>query len=431
MIESRAFRTWFLLLVLFTLLAGESWRYSISWYGFGAIAVFITVVSIAVLLRGKRDRTWRIGSLPYPLFAFLALATLSIAWSHYRGATALGLLVTWMTVVAAVATAIRYTWRELLDALAVALRIILGLSLLFELVVATFVRRPVLPLWVDYGKEADLPKLLYWSRNELFEVFDGGRIQGIVGNSSLLAFLALLGVVVFALKLAERKGRGSGWVWLAVAGATILFTRSATISVALVAIAVVVAAVLLVRRAQSSRDRAITYWYLAGFVATGVAIALVFGSQLLGVLGKSEDLTGRLGIWEKVIALAQERPAFGWGWVSYWVPWVDPFDHLVTRNGVLQLHAHNAWLDVWMQLGIVGLVVFGALVVSTVARAWLTATDRPQATPGKAGKYSVVSLLPILLLTALLVQSVAESRLLVEYGLFLLVIVAVKTRQQA
>ncbi len=40
-----------------------------------------------------------------------------------------------------------------------------------------------------------------------------------------------------------------------------------------------------------------------------------------------------------------------------------------------------------------------------------------------------MSLLPLLLMVALLVQSVAESRLLVEYGMFLLVIVAVKTRR--
>jgi hypothetical protein len=41
------------------------------------------------------------------------------------------------------------------------------------------------------------------------------------------------------------------------------------------------------------------------------------------------------------------------------------------------------------------------------------------------------SLLPLLVLSALLVQSVAESRLLVEFGLMFLVIVAVRTKRGA
>ena len=119
---------------------------------------------------------------------------------------------------------------------------------------------------------------------------------------------------------------------------------------------------------------------------------------------------------------------FGWGWVSYWVPWVAPFDHLAENNGVRQLHAHDAWLDIWLQLGILGLVVMGALVLSTFARSWAYAVDRPQSLPGKPGALTAATLLPLLVLVALLVQSVAESRLLVEYGMFLLALVAVKTK---
>ena len=50
-----------------------------------------------------------------------------------------------------------------------------------------------------------------------------------------------------------------------------------------------------------------------------------------------------------------------------------------------------------------------------------------RATPARPG-FTAISLLPLLLLVALLVQSVADSRLLVEYGMFLLVIVPVKTK---
>ena len=79
-----------------------------------------------------------------------------------------------------------------------------------------------------------------------------------------------------------------------------------------------------------------------------------------------------------VAALAAERPVLGWGWVSYWAPWAAPFDTLAERKGVLYLQAHNAALDVWFQLGAVGLVLFTALVVSTLWRSWFRAVDRPR-----------------------------------------------------
>jgi hypothetical protein len=427
MTRGHRWRQTFLVVALFTLLAGDAWRYSLSWYGWGAIAVLVLAASVVLLVR--RRSAWRIGSLPYPLLAFLALATASIAWSFYPGASALGVLTTWATITVGVAVAVAFTWREILSGLGMTLRIILGASLLFELVVAVFVRRPVLPFWVDYGG-GDIPKLLYWSRNELFEVFDGGRIQGIVGNASTLAMLAALAVVTFGIQLAVNERRRPVVVgWLAVAALTLGMTRSATITLALVAAAIALGAALLVRRATTPSRRALTIGGIAVALAAGVAACLALSSQILVALGKSEDLTGRLGIWEKVIALAQERPVQGWGWVSYWVPWVAPFDDLVFRNGVRQLHAHNAWIDLWLQLGILGLIVFGALVLSTLVRAWFVAVDRSGLGAQQPGQYRAITLFPLLLLVLVLVQSVAESRLLVEYALVILVIVAVKTKR--
>src|SRR5690606_13944506 len=141
----------------------------------------------------------------------------------------------------------------------------------------------------------------------------------------------------------------------------ILMTKSATVTLAAAGVAAALAAALLVRRARTGRGRLAVYGVSAAVVAASVAAAIVFRAELLELLGKSADLTGRLGIWAKVIDLAQQRPAFGWGWVSYWVPWADPFNNLVFRSGVRQLQAHNTWLDVAFQLGLVGLIIFAAL----------------------------------------------------------------------
>lgn len=429
LIENRRARTVFLVIVLFTLLAGDTVRYTIGWAGWIVLVALLGAASIALLV-AQRGR-WRIGSLPYPLLAFLVLSAASIAWSFYPGASALGVLSTWLTIAGGVAVAVTYAWTEILRGLGIALRLILGLSVLFELFVSLIIRHPVLPLvaqpGVDYANLPDkIPLMYYWSRDVLFV---DGKIQGVLGNSVLLSMVALLGIIVFGVQLFDRTYR-KRWTlpWLALAVVLFVLSRAATNIVGAVVVAGVLAAVLLVRSTNTARARGIAYGVVGAAVLAVAAAAVAFFPLILKILGKSADLTNRGQIWHDVIALAQERPVFGWGWVSYWAPWVKPFDTLAANNGVRQLHAHDAWLDVWLQLGIVGLVVFGALVLSTFVRAWSYAVDRPQVEPGKPGAFRVVALLPLLILVALLVQSVAESKLIVEYGIFLLTVIAVKTK---
>ena len=432
-LDDRRFRLGFAVVALFTVLAGDAWRYSLSWYGFGVIAIVLSVIGVLLLVR-NRD-SWRISRLPYPLLAFLALATVSVAWSFYPGATLLGLFVTYLTVIIGLTLAVILSWHDVLLVLGRTLRIIIGLSLLFELVVSVILRSPLLPFWpspgIDYSNLPDkIPKLLFWSRNELF--VDGGKIQGIVGNSSLLAQAALLGLIVFGIQLAARSVGRAGWVWLAVALVAIGLTRSATIFLAIAALLVVTLAVVLVRRARTPRERAGTYGGIVAVVVVLVAGAIASQRVILSLLGKNSELTGRTEIWQHVIHTWLERPAFGWGWISYWVPWAYPFTDkkllYVEAGGVQVLHAHDAWLDVLFQLGVVGLVVFAALVLSTLWRSWQLAVDRSFTGPKDSGSYSWLSLLPLLVLVAQLIQSIAESRILVEGGWLLLILWAVKTK---
>jgi O-antigen ligase len=411
--------------MFFTLFAGDFWRNLISWPGYFVLAAILAATSVVLLVRIRPAFRWR--RTPWTLAAFLVLATLSIAWSFYPGASALGVLAQWVTTAGAVFLALCLDWPGLLRSLANAFRWILALSLLFEFVVAAFVRRPVIPLWVDYGP-GPYPQAFYWSRGLLFH---GGQIQGIQGNSNLLAMVALLALVVFGIQLADRTvRRGTGITWLVVAALCLALTRSSTVILAGVVTVVVLAFALWMRRAAPDRRRPV-YLSAAGLVVVALGLGIAFASRIPVLLGKSEDLTGRLTIWSQVIGLARQRPVFGWGWVSYWAPWVKPFEGLAKRNGVVYLQAHNAWLDVWMQLGVVGLVIVILLVLTTLGRSWFLAVDRPRFRVRAAEPYTALALLPLLLLAALIAQSFAESRLLIEAGWALLVVLAVKTKQSA
>ena len=402
------------------LAAGDFWRYLLSWWGWGALAVLVVTLSVVELVRHRVDPR----RMPIWLLLFLAFAALSIAWSAYPGASALGVLLTLATTSVAAFLATCLSWEEVLETLSDALRWILGLSLLFEFIVAVVVRHPVLPFWVDYSGLKSIPRAFYWSRDLLFE---GGRIQGIVGNANILGMLALLALIVFALRLAARKGSPVwGWLWTAVAVAALALTRSSTVIVATVAIVLVAVFLAVVRRASGRARRIVFASGIALAIALAV-IAVVAREALLGVLGKSSDLTNRLEIWETVGDLAMQRPVAGWGWVSYWAPWVEPFDDLVVIKGVTYLQAHNAWLDVFLQLGAIGVALFALLVLGALVRSWGMAAEATRIRYAPSDLRRPENAAPLLLLVALLVQSLAESRLIIEIGFALLVVIAVKT----
>ena len=413
----------FAIVVFVFLLAGNAVRYVVGLPAFFALSAVVVIASIVVFLRLKPER-FRWYRLPAPIYWFLTLATLSIAWSAYRFESVLGVTLQWATTVVAVVLAFVLSWHELLRTFATALRYVIGLSLLFELWVALVVREPVMAWWMEQPAGEPL-NILFWSRDLLFA---GGPIQGLLGNSVLLGFAALLGLIVFAIQLrAGLVRRGFGWFWVAVSVLTLLLTRSATVWVALIAVLLALGLALWARRLGPER-RMPVYYTGAGALVVALLVTVFARDWLFGLLGKSGDLTGRADTWAKVWQLIEQHPWFGWGWVSYWPTWVKPFDGLDTKAGIPVMSAHNAWIDVWLQLGVVGVLVFAPIVALTLLRVWFRAVDQPRRGPGPALPYATSALWPWLVMVALLVQSITESRLLIESGWLLLIIFAVKSR---
>jgi exopolysaccharide production protein ExoQ len=365
-------------------------------------------------------------TLPRVLVLWLAFAVVSLAWSQYPAASAIGIVATLATTLGAVAVTSTLPWPSIVVALGRALRLHVGASLLFELVVGVFVRRPVCPVYLDCS--GGVPDAFFWSRAELFT---GGRIQGLQGNSNILAVFALLALVVTAVQLsAGQVTKNAGRAGIAAAVVALLLTRSATTVVCAVAVALVLLLVTRLRATPVER-RGRVYGAAAVLAVLAAGLLLLARQPLLALAGRSGDLTGRTDIWSAVLDLGVQHPVVGWGWVSYWIPISEPFIDLAERNGVVYLQAHDAYLDVWFQLGWVGLVLFLLVVVGVVLRAWSWATDRRVLGVGREAAWSALDLLPVLLLALLLVHGLTESRLIVEWGWAIFVVVVVVTRRDA
>ena len=408
--------------VLFTALAGTALVHAFGNTPTAVIAIGGGVLSVVLWAGIRPPLQWR--RLPWYAVGYIGWATVSLLWSAWPQATAVTLLLLWITTVQGLFVGAVLTWRELVRAIASALKWVMALSIIFELWVSIFVKAPILPGFVV--AKADDP-IEYWSRNNLF---DGGRIQGIMGNANLLGPVALLAIIVFAIRFAARAPRRGllvGWIVLSA----YLFYRagSATAYAALAGVAVVLATVLLMRRARRPGER--TKYYIAyAVVAVGGGMALWFlRDTIFSALGRSSDLTGRETIWAAVLERANERPVVGWGFSTPWAPWDPAFDGWIIDHGQSVMQAHNAWIDVYLQLGIIGLVLFSLAAFAYVWRTWFFAVDRPRWDLRDDRPYSPLTLLPTLVGAILIVQSLAESAPLLLWGWMFLIMFGAKIKQ--
>ena len=416
--EYRKAKTGLAVVTLFMLFAGEAIRNLLGWEIFMGMGVLITAIYIVVIIRARHLIHWR--SIPFWLAFFALFAVASVTWAYSPANTALTLWPFVEVTIGGVGIALTLPWNDFIRALGTTLRWILAASLLFELWVSVFVGHAIYPVFIDTSGEK-VPAVYQWSRNLLLE---GGPIQGVVGNRNQLGFIAVIALIVFSIQLAQKTvWRNWGTVWILIALLTIGLTRSATDIIALAAVVAVAALVLWMRSVAATKRRPVYLTAFAVIIALPVLVN-VASSAILAVFGKGSDLTGRTDIWAAVTAMAEQRPVFGWGWLSPWVPWLEPFNNLAVRSGVHYLQAHNVWLDVWMQLGYVGVIALAIAMFALLSRSWFIAIDRPQWDLVETRPYSASSLLPLLVTVALLAQSFAESQLVVQSGWALVVILS-------
>lgn len=410
--------------VIAAALAGTSWLMAFGPFGTGVVAFGSGIVSIALWAVIRPGVQWR--RLPWFAVLYVFWAVLSLLWTAYPSATALTLLLLLTTTVQAMFVGSVLTWRELVRAIASALKWILGLSLVFELWVSLVWGGPLMP---GFGRPPEgTDPIEMWSRDNLFDA--DGRIQGLFGNANALAYVALLGMVVFAIRFASRAPRRALLVaWFALAAFLFVRAGSATAWLTAAAVAVVLATALLMRTTRRPGER--TRYYIAyAVVGLGGLAALWFArGTVFALLGRSSDLTGREGIWQVVAAKAAERPLLGWGFSTPWVPTDPMFDGWILDHGQSVMQAHNMWLDVFFQLGAVGLALIVLTMLAFIWRSWFFAVDRPRWDLVADRPYSAVTLLPTLVGAILLVQGMAESGPLLGWGWLFIVMLAFKIKQ--
>jgi O-antigen ligase len=396
---------------LFILMAGDAVRYSIGWIGWGiaiALGIFATVVFLVAFdARSALRRT------PEPLALLLLVMGLSLIWSQYRPQTLLSFTVQIGATLFGYFLVNQFGWRQLLNILGNTIRFILFASLLFELYAA--LTGPVEPIFPNYQGEPPAPAYL-WSQGNLFE---GERIQGIVGNANLIAFIAVLGMLLFVIEfIVTARSKVIPTLSFGLALGMALLAQSAGMIVATLLVSFAVAIAIIAEGKEPVIRRKVYIRALAILTGLGI-VGGIFQRELFDLLGRSPDASGRFEIWKRVFSLITEKPLEGWGWIGYWIPGVEPWEGLIEINSVPMYQAHNALLDIWVQLGVVGLIAMIWLLLQSFVRLWHIAVRHT----------SPLYLYPLFIFLVIAAQSLTESRLLIEISWVLLVVVSVKSRE--
>jgi O-antigen ligase len=372
----------------------------IGWAGLISI-VSLLVFLAAASLWARRDTLDRTALLPVSLLAFLTWSVLSIAWSQYQWATLGGLA--WAAAYTALGVYIALV-RDTIQIIRMfgdVLRLVFVISLALEVLSGVLIDMPIPFLGIDA------------------HLAQGGPISGLLGNRNELGILAIIGGITFIIEwrtVSIQRGLAIGS--LILASITLLLTRSPIAwGTALISIAVL-AILYGLRRASPARRRYLQFTVL-GVAVVAAVTAWALRSLIVTTLNAGGELNYRLGLWRELWELLKLHTVEGWGWIGQWNTDVAPYSSLGLGTGRPTTSGVNAYLDVWFQLGFIGLAIFVGLLGLAFVRSWLLA----------ARQRTVVFTWPAVVLATLITASLAESGILIEFGWMIFVICCVNASQ--
>jgi O-antigen ligase len=339
----------------------------------------------AVLLVRRRTPLLELLAANKLLFSLAALPAFSILWSSDPGTTARDALALALTMMLGIYLATAFRPAELAAVVA---------WLLATLVLASALLAVLSPRYgVDHLR--------------------GGAWRGVFTTKNELGRIAALSGAVWLVRAATR--RGTTPASLAIAAFSVLVlersgARTGYVVLALIALFVVLLPAL---RAHSS----IAVPTGAALAATGVLAGLWLvhhTDTVLEQIGGSTILTGRSEIWTVVWTMISAHPWFGYGFAVFWQP-DGPVQHLWALVGATPPHAHNGVLELWLDLGALGVAFFaGSFFVAGL-----------RATRALRRAWSFESILPAAYLIFFALYNVTETTLLHQHSLFWVLYTAV------
>jgi exopolysaccharide production protein ExoQ len=239
-----------------------------------------------------------------------------------------------------------------------------------------------------------------------------GSWRGVYPHKNLLGRAMVLALMA----LAVIAPRFPSWrmyirVEFLLAFALLVLSNSKTSLIIGIVVAVAYGVVFLLRR-RSNHKAALM---IALLLALPVMLAAAFNLDAVFVLfGRDSTLTGRTDVWDLIWEEIQNRYWLGYGYQAFWVDPAGPATRVWLQLKWDAPEVHNGYLELWLGLGLIGLLALVASMVTNFTLAW----------KASRGADRLASYWPVLYLTFFISYNLSESLILEQNDIFWVLYVA-------
>jgi len=337
--------------------------------------VYLLLMGLALWVLAKRQIRWHetfARNVTLTLFLLFALA--SVIWSDFpyitfkRWIRDLGTYVMVLVVLSDPRPA---------DAISIVIRRVSSVLVMFSVVLIKYYTE----LGVTYGAWSGAPEYI-----------------GATTSKNMLGALCLLsGLFYFwdtLQRWGERKDRQSRrllFVNLVLLAMTLWLLRLSQSATSQGSFIVGCFIIVLVRskwaKVKPDRVKALIPAGMAGYLV--LEFMFDFSTTVAEFFGRDPTLHGRTGIWDAVLA-QQTNPLWGVGYQTFWLG-----DRLVSVSGRLQSgiinEAHNGYLEIYLNLGVVGLCLLVLFMISSYRRVFRQLSGPRSFAPLSIGLWTVTA----------------------------------------
>ncbi|WP_249064526.1 O-antigen ligase family protein [Argonema antarcticum] len=356
-----------------------------AWVGRSQFYVWKLLLYIAIFcLFLRRDRFFIVIKQGKFLVLFVVLTYISQYWSDAPSDTKTAAVKLIETTLMGAYICTRYNYKEQTDLFSWVFGIAAVLSIFYVFA------QPSLGLMHKAGSELN------------------GTWRGIYVHKNVLGrIMTIAGIFLLIKALTSHKKRWLWWLVFAISFQLILGTNSKTALVGFLFLLII------------SPFHRIFRWNSVIAVPLYLILVLVSGigaqtladnwNSALASINKDPTLTGRIPLWTVLLGYLGERPWLGYGLHGFWQGWKGKENASVWRTfGWLPSHAHNGFLDIVLDFGLIGSIVFLVAFVYSIS----------QALKRVRSLHSLESLWPIGYLTFFIIMNQTQSVMVVPYSIY-------------
>jgi O-antigen ligase len=297
--------------------------------GITAQALFLVVLTVLALPYAKRLMSAM--RFAAPVLGLAVLSVLSTAWSQDPAITFRRSVMLLGPTVFALFLHVRYGYRQQLELLLLA-----GIS----------------------AAALSFAICLVFPKVGLDPTMHDGAWQGIFPQKNVCAracvFFTLSAVVLWGRSVKRTLTASLAFLLL---GALLFKTHSVT---GLILMGVAVLATLSIRLLRNFRanESVVLCTVLIACVIAGASFFAANFAEVALFFGKNSTLTGRTAIWDGAVEAMTKHPVLGYGYSAFWLGLRGESANIVLATKWMVPAAHDGFLDLWLQLGAVGVVLF-------------------------------------------------------------------------